>query len=323
MLKYFAKRLILIIPMLIGISILTFVIIHLAPGSPVDMLTSMNQNVDSAARAKLTALYGLDKPISLQYLDWLKRIVTLNFGNSFRDERPVIGKIFERLPATLLLNILSLLLIFIIALAIGISSATRQNTFYDKAMTVFVFLGFSIPAFWLALLMMMLFGVNLGWLPISGMHSVDYYQMNFFERLWDMTSHLIMPVFISAFGGLAYLSRYSRSSMLEIIRQDYIRTARAKGLSEKTVIYKHALRNVMIPVVTLLGLSLPGLISGGVIFETIFAWPGMGQLAYQAIMSRDYPLIMGVSIMATVLTLLGNLIADITYAYIDPRVRYK
>ena len=222
-----------------------------------------------------------------------------------------------------MLNILSLMLIFFFALIIGISSAVRQNTFYDKSMTVLVFIGFSIPTFWLALLLMLFFGVKLGLLPISGMHSVYHYQLSLFGKVWDLIKHLILPVFVSAFGGLAYLSRYSRSSMLEVIRQDYIRTARAKGLTEKSVIYKHALRNALIPIVTLLGLSLPALISGSVIFETIFAWPGMGQLAYQAIMSRDYPVIMGVSIIATALTLLGNMIADMTYAYIDPRVRYK
>ncbi len=323
MLKYLIKRLLFMIPLILGISILTFTIIHLAPGSPVDMVTSMNPDVDANAKARLYSLYGLDKPLYLQYWDWLKRIVTLNFGDSFKDGRPVINKIAERLPPTLLLNVLSLGLIFFFALVIGVSSAVRQNTLYDKSMTVFVFLGFSIPMFWLALLMMLLFGIILGILPISGMRSVNYDMLSTAGKIWDLISHLILPVFVSAFGGLAYLSRYSRSSMLEVIRQDYIRTARAKGLPENTVIYKHALRNVLIPIVTLLGLSLPALISGSVIFETIFSWPGIGRLAYEAIMSRDYPVILGVSIIATALTLTGNLLADLTYAYIDPRVRYK
>jgi peptide/nickel transport system permease protein len=216
-----------------------------------------------------------------------------------------------------------MLIIFFIALPIGIISAVRQDSFLDKGMTVFVFLGFSVPAFWLALLLMLLFGVVLGWLPISGMHSVNFPDFPFWAKLWDLIKHLILPVFISAFGGLAYLSRYSRASMLEVLHQDYIRTARAKGVPEKKVIYKHALRNALIPIVTLLGLSLPGLIGGGFIFETIFAWPGMGRLGYQAIMSRDYPVIMGVGVIAALLTLLGNLIADITYAFVDPRIRYR
>lgn len=323
MLEYIGRRLLFMIPLLLGITVITFVVIHLSPGGPADMLTGLTPKVTAEAKARLHSLYGLDKPIHIQYWLWLKRIVRLDFGESFKDGRLVIKKIWERLPATLLLNILSLVLIFFIALPIGILSAVRQDSLFDKGMTVFVFLGFSIPAFWLALLLMLFFGVFLGWLPISGMHSVNFPYLSFWGKLWDIIKHLILPVFVSAFGGLAYLSRYSRASMLEVLRQDYIRTARAKGVPEKKVIYKHALRNALIPIVTLLGLSLPGLIGGGFIFETIFAWPGMGRLGYQAIMSRDYPVIMGVGVIAALLTLLGNLIADITYAFVDPRIRYR
>ncbi len=311
------------IPLILGISIITFGIMYLSPGGPVEMVTSMNPDIDAAARAKLYALYGLDKPLHIQYLQWLKRIILLDFGRSFKDSRLVITKILERLPITLLLNLLSLMLIFFGALLIGIKSAIKQDSIFDKGMTVFVFIGFAMPSFWLALLLMIFFGVTLGWLPISGIHSVDYSQLSFLGKTWDLIKHLILPVFVLAFGGLAYLSRYSRSSMLDVIRQDYIRTARAKGLPEKTVVYKHALRNALIPIVTLLGLSLPGLIGGSVIIETIFARPGMGRLGYQAVMARDYPVIMGVSIIATILTLLGNLLADLTYAYVDPRIRYR
>lgn len=323
MLEYIVRRLLFMIPLLLGITIITFVIVHLSPGGPADMLTGLSPKVSAEAKARLHSLYGLDKPFHVQYWLWLSRLVRFDFGRSFKDGRLVIIKILERLPATLLLNVLSLLLIFFIALPIGIISAVRQDSFFDKGMTVFVFLGFSVPAFWLALLLMVLFGVVLGWLPISGMHSVNFPYFSFWGKLWDIIKHLILPVFVSAFGGLAYLSRYSRTSMLEVLRQDYIRTARAKGLSEKKVIYRHALRNALIPIVTLLGLSLPALIGGGFIFETIFAWPGMGRLGYQAIMARDYPVIMGVGVIAALLTLLGNLIADITYAFIDPRIRYR
>jgi len=323
MLEYIVRRLLFMIPLLLGITIITFAVVHLSPGGPADMLTGLSPKVGAEAKARLNSLYGLDKPIPLQYWLWLSRIVRFDFGESFKDGRLVIIKILERLPATLLLNVLSLLIIFFIALPIGIISAVRQDSFLDKGMTVFVFLGFSVPAFWLALLLMLLFGVVLGWLPISGMHSVNFPYFPFWAKLWDLIKHLILPVFISAFGGLAYLSRYSRASMLEVLHQDYIRTARAKGVPEKKVIYKHALRNALIPIVTLLGLSLPGLIGGGFIFETIFAWPGMGRLGYQAIMSRDYPVIMGVGVIAALLTLLGNLIADITYAFVDPRIRYR
>jgi len=323
MLEYIVRRLLFMIPLLLGITIITFVIVHLSPGGPADMLTGLSPKVSAEAKARLHSLYGLDKPLHVQYWLWLSRLVRFDFGRSFKDGRLVIIKILERLPATLLLNVLSLLLIFFIALPIGVISAVRQDSFFDKGMTVFVFLGFSVPAFWLALLLMVLFGVVLGWLPISGMHSVNFPYFSFWGKLWDIIKHLILPVFVSAFGGLAYLSRYSRTSMLEVLRQDYIRTARAKGLSEKKVIYRHALRNALIPIVTLLGLSLPALIGGGFIFETIFAWPGMGRLGYQAIMARDYPVIMGVGVIAALLTLSGNLIADITYAFIDPRIRYR
>ncbi|TET40739.1 MAG: ABC transporter permease [Elusimicrobia bacterium] len=323
MLEYIVRRLLFMIPLLLGITIITFVVVHLSPGGPADMLTGLSPKVSAEAKARLHSLYGLDKPLHVQYWLWLSRLVRFDFGRSFKDGRLVIIKILERLPATLLLNVLSLLLIFFIALPIGVISAVKQDSFFDKGMTVFVFLGFSVPAFWLALLLMVLFGVVLGWLPISGMHSVNFPYFSFWGKLWDIIKHLILPVFVSAFGGLAYLSRYSRTSMLEVLRQDYIRTARAKGLSEKKVIYRHALRNALIPIVTLLGLSLPALIGGGFIFETIFAWPGMGRLGYQAIMARDYPVIMGVGVIAALLTLLGNLIADITYAFIDPRIRYR
>jgi len=323
MLEYIVRRLLFMIPLLLGITIITFVVIHLSPGGPADMLTGLSPKVGAEAKARLHSLYGLDRPIHVQYWLWLSRIARFDFGESFKDGRLVITKILERLPATLLLNILSLLLIFFFALPIGIISAVRQDSFFDKGMTVFVFLGFSVPTFWLALLLMLLFGVVLGWLPISGIHSVNFPYLSFWGKLWDLIEHLILPVFISAFGGLAYLSRYSRASMLEVLRQDYIRTARAKGVPEKKIIYKHGLRNALIPIVTLLGLSLPGLIGGGFIFETIFAWPGMGRLGYQAVMSRDYPVIMGVGVIAALLTLLGNLIADITYAFVDPRIRYR
>jgi len=322
-LEYIARRLLFMIPLLLGITLITFMVIQLSPGGPADMLTGLSPKVGAEAKARLRHLYGLDRPIHVQYWLWLKRVVRFDFGESFKDGRRVITKILERLPATLLLNILSLLLIFFIALPIGIVSAVRQDSFFDKGMTLFVFLGFSVPTFWLALLLMLLFGVILGWLPISGMHSVNFLYFSLWGKLWDLIQHLILPVFISAFGGLAYLSRYSRASMLEVLRQDYIRTARAKGVPEGKVIYRHALRNALIPIVTLLGLSLPGLIGGGFIFETIFAWPGMGRLGYQAIMSRDYPVIMGVGIIAAFLTLLGNLIADITYAFVDPRISYR
>ncbi len=323
MISYVLRRLILMIPLVIGITVITFLVMHLAPGKPTDLVTEMQVKVGAEAKERLKTLYGLDKPWYVQYFNWLKRLTRLDFGKSFKDDRPGSKKIFERLPATLLLNISSLLLIFSLALPIGIYSAIKQNSLFDKGMTVFVFLGFSIPTFWLALLLMILFGIKLGLLPISGLRSLNWDDLSFFGRIWDTVKHLILPVFISGFTGLAGLSRYSRASMLEVIHQDYIRTARAKGLPEKEVIFKHALRNALIPVVTILGLSLPDLIGGSFIFETIFSYPGMGRLGYEAIMARDYPVVMGVGTIAAFLTLLGNFLADIIYAYVDPRIRYR
>lgn len=311
------------IPLIFGITLITFTVIHLAPGNPVEVQTEMSLKVTAQAKENLKKLYGLDKPLHVQYLNWIARFVKLDFGKSFVDGRKVLDKIAERIPITLTINILSMLIIFVIAIPIGILSATKQYSLFDKLSTVFVFVGFSTPAFWLALLLMILFGVTMGILPISGIQSIDVSDMGPFERLLDWIRHLILPVGISAFGGIAGLSRYSRSSMLEVIRQDYIKTARAKGLKESKVIFRHAFRNALMPIVTILGLSVPGLIGGGVIFETIFAIPGMGQLFYASTMARDYPTIMGILVIGAILTLFGNLIADISYALVDPRVRAK
>jgi peptide/nickel transport system permease protein len=323
MFSYLTKRLLLMIPLIFGITLITFTVIHLAPGNPVEVQTEMSLKVTAQAKENLKKLYGLDKPLHVQYLNWIARFVKLDFGKSFVDGRKVLDKITERIPITLTINILSMLIIFVIAIPIGILSATKQYSLFDKLSTVFVFIGFSTPAFWLALLLMILFGVTMGILPISGIQSIDVSDMGPFERLLDWIRHLILPVGISAFGGIAGLSRYSRSSMLEVIRQDYIKTARAKGLKESKVIFRHAFRNALMPIVTILGLSVPGLIGGGVIFETIFAIPGMGQLFYASTMSRDYPTIMGILVIGAILTLFGNLIADISYALVDPRVRAK
>jgi peptide/nickel transport system permease protein len=323
MLNYLLRRLLFIAPMLLGITLVTFGVMHLTPGKATDLMTDMNARVSSEAKARLVKLYGLDRPWYLQYAGWLKRVARLDFGESFRDNRPAIKKIWERLPASLLLNALSLLLILGVAIPIGVYSALRHNSVFDRAMTVFVFIGFSVPTFWVALLAMILFGLKLGWLPISGLHSLNYSDLSAAGKILDTASHLLLPVIISAFTGLAGLSRYTRSSMLDTLHQDYIRLAHAKGLRPNRIIFRHALKNALLPIVTILGLSLPGLIGGGFIFETIFAYPGMGRLGYEAIMARDIPVIMAVGTIAALLTLLGNLIADVTYALVDPRIKYK
>jgi len=322
MISFIVKRLLFMIPLLIGITIICFVVMHLAPGSPTDMETQMNPRVSVEMKERLRAMYDLDKPLHQQYLIWVKKLLVLDLGTSFSsDHRPVADKILERLPITITLNILSLFLILLIAIPIGVLSAVHQNSFFDRITSVFVFTGFAMPTFWLALLCMILFGVQLGWLPISGLRSLNYEYLPAGKAFLDLIKHLIMPVLLSASGGLAGFSRYMRANMLEVIRQDYITTARAKGLPEWVVIYKHALRNALLPLVTILGLSVPGLIGGSVIFETIFAIPGMGQLFYMAVMARDYPTVMGILFIGAVLTLLGNLLADISYALVDPRIR--
>lgn len=321
--KYVLRRLLGLIPLLFGITIITFAVIHIAPGKPTDLETQFNPKVSLEARERMAHLYGLDKPLGIQYLDWLKRLVHFDFGVSFMDSRSVMEKILERLPITLAIEFVSLVLILLIGIPIGVSSAIKEGSFYDRFMTVFVFIGFAVPTFWLSLILMDFIGVRWGVLPISGINSLEFEKFSLFEKMIDVTRHLVLPIFVSTFGGLAGISRYMRSSMSHILKQDYIRTARAKGLKEKDVLYKHALKNALLPVVTILGLSVPGLIGGSVIFESIFSIPGMGRLFYESVMARDYPVIMGVLVIGAVLTLLGNLLADISYAAVDPRIKLE
>ena len=319
---YILKRLVLMIPMLMGITLISFMVIHLAPGTPTDMQTTMNPKASLEAQKRLRELYGLDKPLRVQYSDWLNRLVHLDFGRSFSpDRRPVWDKIKERIGITLSLNLMSLIIILVVSIPIGVIAAYRAHSWFDQATTLFVFFGFAMPTFWLALLLIMFFGVYLDWLPISGLTSLNFSQLSFWRKVQDLGAHVTLPVLVAAFGGLAGMSRYMRANMLEVIRQDYITTARAKGLPERVVIFKHALRNALLPVITILGLSVPGLIGGSVIFESIFAIPGMGQLFYGAVMARDYPLVMGELVIGAVLTLVGNMLADVGYALVDPRIR--
>ena len=322
MLRYIAKRLLFMVPLLFGITVICFTVMHLAPGSPTDLQTQMNPRASVEMKERLRSMYDLDKPLPVQYIRWVGKLARLDLGISFStDRRPVADKILERLPITILLNVLSMLLIFVVAIPLGVVSAVRQDSLFDRVTAVIVFIGFAVPTFWLALLLMILFGIHLGWLPISGIRSLNAEYLPPAMAFWDLIRHLILPVLLAAFGGLAGLSRYMRANMLEVIRQDYILTARAKGLSERAVIYRHALRNALLPVITILGLSIPGLIGGSVIFETIFAIPGMGQLFYMAVLARDYPVVMGILFIGAVLTLFGNLIADVFYALADPRIR--
>lgn len=322
MLSYIAKRLAWMLPILLGITLISFVIMHLAPGDITSTEASLDPRMGAEARERLRAAYNLDKPLLVQYGLWLERLVHLDFGNSFApDGAKVIDKIAQHLPVTLLINALAMLLILAAAIPVGVASAVRAHSSFDRITTVLVFIGFAIPSFWLALILMIWLGVEHAWLPITGLASLDHEQLPFWERLWDSARHLVLPVFISAIGGIAGFSRYIRSNTLEVLRQDYITTARAKGLREQQVVYTHALRNALLPTITILGLSIPGLIGGSVIVESLFSIPGMGKLFYDAVLMRDFPVVMGILVIGAVLTLVGNLLADLAYAWADPRVR--
>ncbi|HSB79401.1 MAG TPA: ABC transporter permease [Candidatus Methylomirabilis sp.] len=322
MLAYTIRRLLISVPLLLGILCLSFLMLKLAPGEPGVIQQDLQARASGIQRETLRQLYGLDKPIYVQFGRWLWRAVRLDFGRSYMpDGRLVMDKIRERIPITLGLNVLELIIIFSVAIPLGILSATRQYSAFDKSMTLFVFVGFATPDFWLALLVMILFGVQLGWLPMSGLRSLNFEYLPFWAQVWDILSHLILPLLVASFGGLAFLSRLMRGSLLEVIRQDYMRTARAKGLPERAVIYKHGVRNAVIPVVTLLGMMLPGLLGGSVFIETVFAIPGMGQLFVQSAFSRDEPVLMALIVIGASLSLVGNILADISYGLVDPRIR--
>lgn len=334
MLKYLIKRVLWMIPMLIGISLISFFIMHLAPGDITNNEASFNPKASEESRQKLRELYNLDKPIIVQYSLWLKRMVQLDFGNSFAShQKPVFlgatdqdgnyteGMIEAALPITLGINLLGLAITLTLAIPLGVIAARKYQRWQDKSITLFNFIGFSIPGFWLALLLMYWLGVANNWLPISGLHSLNYENLDTWGKIKDSISHLVMPVIIPSITGLAGITLFVKNGMLDVLHQDYITTARAKGLNEHTVVYTHALRNALLPLITIVGLSIPGLIGGSVISETIFAIPGMGKLFYDAVLMRDFPVVMGVLTIGSALTLLGNLIADIAYAWADPRVR--
>jgi len=289
------------IPLLIGISLISFFIMHLAPGDPTALF--IDPNVDPQELVRVRANWGLDQPIYIQYFKWLGNALRLDFGRSYLTGQPVIAEIAERLPNTLLLMVSAYVLTLLISIPVGVYSAVRKGGWFDNLFTVLSFIGMAIPTFWVGLMLMLLFAVQLDWLPATG--------------------NLILPLITMTIGSLAGLTRYQRAAMLEVLNQDFIRTARAKGLPERVVIFKHALRNALIPIVTILGLSLPDLFGGAFIIETIFAWPGMGRLGVQAIFSRNYPLIMGIVMFSALLIVLGNLCADIGYALVDPRIRYE
>jgi len=304
---------------LVGISIISWVIITLAPGGPIGL--TLDPKASPKIIEQMMKNYDLDKPIYQQYYLWLKKLFTGKLY-SFKDGRPVMQKISERIWNTLLLNLVATLIIFSLAIPLGVFSAKRQYSFLDNLGTFGAYLGVSAPSFWLAYLLILGTVLLFGY-PVLGMRSFVTEGFTTTEIVLDRIWHLMLPAIIMAIHGIASLSRYTRSSMLEVIRQDYIRTAKAKGVPEETVYYKHGLRNALLPTITIFGFMIPGLIGGSIIMETVFAWPGIGQLAYQAILARDYPVLMTLNTIAAVLTLIGNFIADILYGIADPRIRYE
>ncbi|QQR38348.1 ABC transporter permease [Devosia rhizoryzae] len=314
-LGFIIRRILGAIPLLLGISVILFVIIQLAPGGPLDMYAE-NPSVSKEALAQIAARYGLDQPVPVQYFMWLKAIVVGDWGYSIRTGRPVLDEILLRLGPTLQLGGLAMIISLIIAVPVGMISAARRGSKLDGTVTVLSFAGISTPVFWLALLLQLLFSVQLGWLPSAGYQSIG--DGSFLDRL----RYIIMPASVLSLATVASWSRFIRSGMIDVLNQDYIRTAYAKGRGEKAVLFLHALRNAMIPAVTVIAVDFVTIISGAVITETVFAWPGIGRLFMESMNGRDYPMLMGLMMMGSLAIVAANIIADFCYAALDPRIRY-
>ena len=318
--KYILRRLLYMIPLFIGISIISFFVMY-AAGDPLTIIRVGRPNVDQATIDALRAYYGLDQPIPIQYLNWLSNLLRGNFGKSLYGGRPVNFIIGSWFGETVKLMLSSTLLAFFIAIPIGISSAKKQYSKQDMVVTSVSLFGVSMPTFWLGLILIIAFSYRLGWLPSAGAYGEP--------NLWwdnpflDQIAHLIMPVAVLVYVGLAQNVRLIRANMLEVLRSDYILAARASGLSERTIIYKYALRNAISPVITFLGVALGGIIAGAPMTEFVFGWPGLGRRFVDAATRLDFPVIMGITMIITVMTLIANLIVDIIYVYVDPRIRLR
>ncbi len=322
---YILKRLLSAIPLLLGIATITFFIVHMAPGDPMDMYLerALTRNIDPAVIELIREKYGLDQPVHVQFVKWLGNLATGDLGESFRYRRPVADLLAERIPYTLQLAVLALAFDALFGIALGIFSAVKQYSRWDKGVTLGSLVIYSIPGFWLALMLVLVFSVNLGWFPTSQTRSLDYELLSWSGKILDRLWHLVLPVFVLGIASAAGTARYMRNRLLEVLSEDYVLAARARGLKERTVILKHALRNALIPILTIYGLALPFLLGGAVLIEKVFAWPGMGLLAVEAVNGRDYPVILATSMIAAVLVVLGNLLADVAYAIADPRVSYE
>lgn len=308
------------IPVLIGVTILIYVIFQLAPGDP--MSGMMNPRMSLQTKAEMRHRLHLDETPLVQFGYWAKDILHGDLGDSTYYKKPVAGVINDYIWNSFYLSLASFLLSILLSIPIGVISATKQYSFFDYFFTIFALIGISMPSFFFGLLLMKWLAVDIHLFPVSGMSTAGAGYTGF-KYFVDVMWHMGLPLTVLTLGSVAGLMRYTRSSMLEVVRQDYIKTARAKGLKEKVVIYRHALRNALIPVITIFGASLAGLFSGAIITESIFSWPGIGPVELSAVYNRDYPLLMGVNLLLAILTLLGNLIADVSYALVDPRIRLK
>lgn len=329
MIAYLFRRLFLLIPTLFGITVITFVIVHLTPGDPAALRMGQegmsSKVVASEVIAQTRALYGLDQPLHIQYGRWVQRLARLDFGVSYIDDRPVLTKIGEAIPITLLLNLISIAIIYAISLPVGVLSALRPGGWREQFTALVFYMLYSLPTFWVASLLLTGFAVGdyLDWFPLFGYLSEGAEHLPWYGLAGNVAWHLVLPVLCLTYGGFAFLARFGRTVMLEVIHQDYIRTARAKGLREWDVVVKHGVRNALIPFITLMGTLLPGLLGGSIIIEQIFGIPGMGKLSFDAVMARDYPLVMGIATIDALLTLVSLLLSDLLYAAVDPRVSFE
>jgi peptide/nickel transport system permease protein len=315
--RYATRRILQIIPLMLGISLIVFLIIQAAPGGPEGIMLQSGLMIDPQVIEAYRHRLGVDQPIYIQYFKWISAALSGDLGMSFASARPVLDMILERLPATLELMTVSFILAALIAIPMGIYSALHQYSTFDLIATTGSFLGIAMPVFWFGLILQLSFSVKLGWLPVAGTITVGD------TSLWDHLKHLILPSVVLSLHYIAGWSRYMRSSMLGVIRSDYIRTAHAKGLRERIVIVRHAMKNALIPVITIMALHLAELFSGAVITETIFAWPGIGRLFIQSMYGRDYPVLMGILMMGSLMVVFFNLLADLVYGWLDPRISYQ
>jgi peptide/nickel transport system permease protein len=327
MITFLARRLLGAIPLVLGIATVVFFVLSLAPGDPVSRYAG--PNVTAEALDQIRTNLGLDRPVHERYVLWVGAMVRGDFGISFARGEPVRDVIAQFLPNTLVLSACAILIAFLAGILIGVIQAVRQNTLTDNTLSFVSLFFYSMPSFWLALMLILIFSLGARnawqwpiWFPASGMTSTDYPFMTPGAQFRDRVMHLVLPTASLALVLAAGIARYTRGSMLEVVRQDYIRTARAKGLSGGRIVFRHALRNALIPVVTLFGLYLPVLFSGTVFIETVFAWPGMGKLVVDAIGQRDYPVVMAGAFIFAVMVVIGNLVADLLYSLVDPRIRY-